>query len=248
MKKPPEGMKFSLRVGFGLWHDPTRRSQLIHMLGRYPNLISDVWLFTAYEHGVLHLDELARRCRVLAEAIKDFRKVVARAGINHLGTAGHGSERVCHPLDEPWQELVGINGKTGGYCFSDPRFLNHIKDAYQLLASAGPDFIWIDDDVRMEARAGAGLCCFCSNCLEEFSRQSGKQWTRDGLLEAFNSSDTHQAVTLRREWIQHNRRHLAGMLGTIRRAVDEVKPHLPLGLMILNREETGPGPRRWART
>jgi hypothetical protein len=237
-------MKFSLRVGFGLWWDETRRAELVQLLSRHADLIRDVWLFTAYEHGVLALDEIRRRCEVLAPALDACRDAGVRAGINHLGTAGHGSEVVPRPLEEPCNRTVGVSGAVGGYCLGDQRFIDYTRDAYATLARTGADFLWIDDDVRME-RASGGMACFCENCLAEFSQSTGEQWSRESLVAALDEAGD-RAESLRRKWLARNRAHLAAFLAAIREAVDRERPGLPLGFMTAELSYSGYGHARWA--
>jgi hypothetical protein len=240
-------MLLSLRVGFGLWHDARRRAQLVQLLADYRDVVEEVWLFTAFEHGLQDLSEISRRCEVLAEALDQIRQAGLRAGINHLATAGHGSETVSHPLDQPWQPLVGIDGRQGGYCFSDERFLDHVREAYRILARTNPDFIWIDDDVRMENRAKVGLTCFCPRCLGEFSRRTQRNWTRESLVRALDDPQPQRAIAVRRQWLERNREHLAGLLGAIAQAIEEIQPAMPIGFMSAEISYSGYGHSHWAR-
>jgi len=65
---------------------------------------------------------------------------------------------------------------------ADPRVAEYQRQCYAALAGSRPDFIWADDDVRLENHAPAiQMACFCDLCLAEYGAQCGRTWTREEL-------------------------------------------------------------------
>ena len=118
------------------------------------------------------------------------------------------------------------------YCPSNPDVQEYIRRCYAALAGARPDFIWVDDDVRMESHPqNIQLACFCPRCLARFAAETGRTWTREALAESFSSGTREARLALRRQWLTHNRALIRDLLALIRAAVDGVDQEIPLGLM-----------------
>ncbi|MCY3020566.1 MAG: hypothetical protein NTW87_16220 [Planctomycetota bacterium] len=240
----------SLRVSPLIWQEKPRYEELLALLKEYRGTIGEVAFFTGFTHPPLPLQTLQQRAAALKELIPGCKALGLRTGINHLATLGHLDENLEHSLREPWQHLVDVDGAVSAscYCSSDPAVRGYLKDVYVSLAQARPDFIWVDDDVRLESHAGAiRFACFCERCLAQFSTESGATWTRDALKTALGSGPREQCLTLRRKWLTHNRRYITDLLAWIRAAVDTVDPALPLGLMTGEISYSGYGFDDWAK-
>ena len=226
--------RISLRVSCYLWADEDRRRDLVALLGDYRGVIDEVAFFTAFTHPPLPLEVVRERAAALADVMPRFRELGVAAGINHLATIGHLDENLAGSLDEPWQHLVDVGGGVSKscYCARDPAVREYVRGSYTALARSKPDFIWVDDDVRLEHHPpSVTLACFCERCLADFSAQTGRAWTREELKARLTEADPEERAALRKQWLSHNRRYLADLLACIRSAVDEVDPALPLGLM-----------------
>ena len=237
----------SLRVSWFLWADEDRRRELLELLREYHEAIDEVAFFTAFTHPPLPLAVVKERASMLADVMPRFREIGLAAGINHLATIGHLDENLPNSLDEPWQHLVDIGGGVSKscYCVADPKVREYVRASYAALAAAKPDFIWVDDDVRLEHHPPAvTLACFCERCVAEFSAETGRTWTREELKAGLLGPDradspasgddehpTEERSALWRSWLAHNRKYLADLLSCIRGAVDGVDLELPLGLM-----------------
>ena len=223
----------SLRISTHLWMNDARRADLLALLRARRNTIEEVAFFTSSTHSVLPYAEIARRARVLAAIIPEFKALGLRVGINHLATLGHTDENLENALNEPWQRITGIDGRAakGSFCPLDPRFQEFTRRCYKALAEAKPDFIWIDDDVRMQNH-GVGLSCFCPLCLKRFGEETGEGWTLEQIARSISNKDnTAASREVRTKWVAHNRRILDELFALIRAAVDEVNPRLVLGYM-----------------
>ena len=239
----------SLRVSTFIWMHPERLTQLLAWLRDERGTIDEAAMFTGFTHPPLPLGEVRRRAGILAGVLPQFRALGLRAGINHLSTIGHLDENLANSLREPWQHLVDMSGRESAscYCAADPRMQDYIRRSYAALAGAGPDFIWVDDDVRLESHAEAiQFACFCDRCMEEFSEAERARWTRETLAAALNSGPEADCLALRRRWLEHNRDYIARILRIVREAVDAVDPALTLGLMTCETAYSGCGFGRWA--
>ena len=245
---PREGRaRISIRVGVGLWMNPKRREELLAFVREYRDTIDEVAFFTGFTHPPVPLAELKRRAEVLADLLPAFKAIGVSAGINHLATIGHLDENVENSLREPWQHLVDFDGSVSVccYCAADPRMQQYIRSCYTALAKAKPDFLWIDDDARMESHGPIRFACFCDRCLAAFSHEAGRSWTREQLVVALRSGPRQERLSLRRTWLAHNRAYIKEMLGAIRTAVNGVDPAIPLGLMTGETSYSGYGFGDW---
>ncbi|MHB0998597.1 MAG: hypothetical protein ACYC27_05065 [Armatimonadota bacterium] len=225
----------SIRVHTRQWQDPALFADLLTMLKEYRHTVTEVAFFTASTHPPLPLNVIQQRTEYLgSKVIPAAREIGLHAGINYLGTLGHLDEYPEGSLNEPWQHLVDISGveSPSCYCSYDPRVQEYIDRCYTATALADPSFIWIDDDIRLESHPKAiRYACFCPFCLESFNRESGGEWTRESLHNAFNSGANDERLHIRRLWQEHNSLYITRLLESIRRAVDQVNPNIMLGLM-----------------
>jgi hypothetical protein len=241
--------RISLRVSLHLWDVDQRRRELLRLLRDYRGVIDEVALFTGVTHTPRPLAEVRRLAGKLGRVLPEFAALGLSCGINHLATIGHLDEDLEHSLREPWQGMVDIGGgvSRGCYCAADPGMRQYIRDCYVALARARPQFLWVDDDVRMEWHGpSVRYGCFCRRCLAGFSKQTGKRWTRKSLEAAFCGGDAEGRIALRRAWLEHNRGYLEGIFRLIRSAIDEVDPAIELGYMDCEVPYSGDGQERWA--
>ncbi|MEI6520662.1 MAG: hypothetical protein WCO98_11595 [bacterium] len=225
--------KMSFRVSSNIWSNPERCRELLVFLRDYP-AVSEVAFFTGFTHPPLPLEVIRSRAQVLNDVVPMFRDAGYCSGINHLSTLGHLDENLENSLREPWQHLVNIDGAVSKscYCASDPDMQEYIKESYRLLAATGAEFIWVDDDVRLESHPPTiHMGCFCERCVNSFGEQIGRKISRVELVVAFDSGTTADKLQLRQEWLRHNRQYISNLLSLIRDAVDEVNPVIKLGLM-----------------
>jgi hypothetical protein len=223
----------SLRVSPNLWMPAQRRGELLQLLRQHRDTIEEVCFFTSFTHSVLPYDVLQQRAALLKTVIPEFQKLGLSVGINHLCTIGHLDENLEHSLDEPWQRMTDVNGTAarGSYCPLDPRFQAFTRRCYQALAEAKPDFIWIDDDVRMGHHPPVVSSCFCDLCLSRFSEETGEIWTRERAARVIHGQGPDISRDVRVQWAAHNRRIFNDVFTLIRGAVDTVAPNLVLGSM-----------------
>ncbi|PIZ14738.1 hypothetical protein COY52_11180 [Candidatus Desantisbacteria bacterium CG_4_10_14_0_8_um_filter_48_22] len=242
--------KVALRVGVPLWMDEGNCAELLKLLRKYRGTVDELAFFTGFTHPPVPAKTAAERARVLKKVMPRFRKLGFSTGVNYLATLGHLDENLENSLDEPWQRMTDINGTVakGSFCPADENFREYVAQTYIMYAKTKPDFIWVDDDLRMEGHAPVRFACFCEKCLELFSKETGTAWTREKLDKAFNSGSMEEKLGLRKKWLEHNRKAIDGILALIRKAVDSVDPSIKLGLMTADIYYSGREFRGWAET
>ena len=118
----------------------------------------------------------------VVERIKPISSV--KLGILLQATMGHGG---FPGSVTPWQLTVKPDG-TSVYrmCPMDRRFLDYIARTCRTFSEKKPDFFMVDDDTRMVWGLPG---CFCPLHLAEFSRRTGREWTREAVVKALESGD-----------------------------------------------------------
>ncbi len=233
-----------LRVGSAHWLDDAQFESLVQFLSRSGGVFDELAFFTASTHAPLPISEAKTRLSRLRGVMQRVRRELdVRAGVNVLATMGHHEENLEESLDQDWQRVVDESGQTcrGTYCPLDERFRGYVRELYIHAALSRPDFIWIDDDVRLAGHGAAHYTCFCDRCVSRFSEEVGRSFTRQQLVRALSKD-----FSLRRRWLEHNRRVIHELLSLIRRAVDTVDPGIEIGFMTGDRFYEGYDFSRWA--
>ncbi|MHB8520891.1 MAG: alpha-amylase family protein [Limisphaerales bacterium] len=240
----------AFRISAEQWLTDDRFRGLLAFLRKYPGTADELAFFTSSTHPPLPLVVARQRAERLASLMPLARREGMAAGINLLATMGHHEENLEGSLDEPWQRVVDPHGQIsrGSYCPMGEEFLDYVAKVYAALAEAAPDFLWIDDDVRLAGHMPVGYTCFCDRCMQRFARQTGRDFTRETLVAAFNSGSWEERLALRRRWLDHNRATIDELFRLIERTVHRVKPGLPLGFMTGDRFYEGYDFATWAGT
>ncbi len=238
----------SFRIGVTQWMPETRFRDLLAMFEKHRGATDEITFFTSTTHPPLPLEEIEKRARVLAQRMPEARKLGYRAGINVLSTMGHHNENLPHSLAGDSTRVTDIDGNTcqGSFCPNDPRLREYVRRVYQAVASAGPDYIWIDDDVRLAGHMPVFLTCFCDRCLGLFEKERGTKYTRPTLKAAFTAGTPDERLALRKAWLRHNRDTIARLFQLIEQTVHAVNLKMPLGFMTGDRFYEGYDFDRWA--
>lgn len=248
--QPPvqERASISFRIGVPQWASQSRFEDLLALLEKYPGVTDEITLFTSATHPPLPLDEIRKRADVLAHRMALAREAGYRTGINVLSSMGHHNENLPNSLSGNYTRVTDIDGNTcqGSFCPNDRRVQEYIRRVYHAMALAGPDYLWIDDDVRLAGHMPVSLTCFCDDCLALFEKESGTRYTRQSLKAAFVAGEPDQRLALRKAWLQHNRDTIARLFHLIERTVHGVTPATPLGFMTGDRFYEGYDFERWA--
>ena len=111
----------------------------------------------------------------------------------------------------PWQLYVKADGKSiYRMCPMGERFLSYIAGVCRTFAAEKPDFFMIDDDTRIVENGVFG--CFCPLHLAAFAKRTGRDWTREEVLDLLKEGDSAEART----WEEMNVDSLRRFFRTIR--------------------------------
>jgi hypothetical protein len=240
----------ALRVPSPWWLEDDHLERLFAWLATAPRTFDELALFTSETHPPLPLHLMVARAERLKAVLPQARRLGYGAGINLLAVIGHHAENLPNSLDEPWQRLTGPDGddSPGCYCPEDPGFQGYVRAVITALAQAAPDFLWIDDDVRLMGHGPVNASCFCARCLARFAQEVGRAFTRESLVAATAGEATPERMSLRRAWLEHNRGVIARLLALIEEAAHAERPGLMLGFMTGDRFYEGYAFARWAAT
>ncbi len=232
----PSAYRVSWRVGVPHYETDAAFARLLGLVGDFRLVLDEVALFDSVTHHLyLPLEALAERASIIERRLAALRREgIPSVGINVLATIGHINEAWDYMPPLPFQPMVGHDGSVSRGC-ACPNTLEHreyVRAKYGLMAGARPDFVWVDDDIRMHNH-GVAYACFCPTCLALFAEETGREYDREGLVRALNDPE---AGDVRREWVDHNVRTIESLLADVGDALRSVNPEIATGLMT-----AGPG-------
>lgn len=191
-----------------------------------PGAFSELALFTRWS------DE-ARPVDFHRKAIKDVRDFMADAhargyvaGVNVLPT-------VAFPEDYAVQHVAGARNRVtekgveqrGTLCLRSPVTLKLVHDLCALYASAGVDFVYLDDDVDLAH-------CYCPDCLRRFAELSGCAVTGAAdVCAARNAADPDVRRRARNAWIDLADESRAAFFSAAAKGAHSVSPKVGVGCM-----------------
>jgi hypothetical protein len=237
----------SFRIGVPQWYSENRFKELLDMFDRHRGVTDEITLFTSATHAPLPLNVIRQRAGILRDRMQEARNRGYRSGINILATLGHHNENLDNSLQGEYTFMTNIEGQVchGSYCPNDENMREYIYNIYDLAARAGPDYIWIDDDVRF-GHMPIGYSCFCDRCLKIFKDEYGVLYSRESLKRAINQGKREEKLKIREEWLQHNRNTVSRLFSLIEKTVHSVDPAIPLGFMTGDRFFEGYDFQNWA--
>ena len=239
----------SFRIGISQWMPENRFRELLDLFEEYRGVTDEITFFTSETHPPLPLEEVEARAAILAKRMEHVRKLGYKTGINILATIGHHNENLPHSLSEDYTRMTDIDGNVclGSFCPNDERMVGYIKQLYEIIVAANPDYIWLDDDIRLFGHMPITATCFCDNCLRIFADECGVSYTRESLKAAFNKGAVEEKLEVRRAWLQHNRNTIARLFKLIEKTVHDLKPGMSLGFMTGDRFFEGYDFDKWAK-
>lgn len=236
------------RIGQPIWSSAARFTELLDLFDTNRGVADEITLFTSETHPPLPLEVVLKRIPVLQGRIEAARGRGYRSGVNILATIGHHEENLANSLSGDYTPMTDPNGNVcrGSFCPNDPRLRDYIAQVYEALASIHPDYIWLDDDIRLFGHMPIGACCFCETCVALFSERFGAAFTRDTLRDALGGGTLPDRLKLRRAFLQHNRDTISTLFKLIETTVHKTAPGIPLGFMTGDRFYEGYGFDTWA--
>ncbi|MDQ1318262.1 MAG: hypothetical protein QG588_1922, partial [Candidatus Poribacteria bacterium] len=248
MRTEIEKAFISFRIGVHLWINDNRFKELMQLFETYKGVTDEVTFFTSETHPPLPIKTIEERANILAERMPKVREIGYKTGINILSTIGHHNENLPNSLSDDYTRMTDLDGNVchGSFCPNDQAMREYIKRLYQIITLTSPDYIWIDDDVRLFGHMPITCGCFCDNCLAIFEEEFGIKYTRNKLKDAFNNGDIETKLNIRKKWLQHNRNTMARLFELIEKSVHDLKPDMPIGFMTGDRFFEGYDFDRWA--
>ena len=238
---PPEKAAILFRICVNNWIPDSQFEDLIEMLDRHPGCTDALSFFTSSSLSPDPDGVILKRCKIAKERIRVCHEHGLQAGINVLCTMGHCTENVDHMIGPEFPRAVHGNGKVepGVLCPNQEIFRERIKRLYRACAEADPDFIWVDDDLRV----GVFDLCYCDTCLKRIGKKLGvENLTRERLIELRKKPEI--SAKLR----EYNSDTANGLFAVIEKAVHEVRPGLMIGHMTGPFLEMNLDFARWAKT
>jgi hypothetical protein len=212
----------------------------------------EVTLFTTYSHAVQKPELFESRVKVLGKRIAQARARGYRSGYNILCVMGHHNENLPNSIVEPekYTQVTDIAGATsqGSLCPNDPDLVEHMRWRMQLMMDADPDYIWLDDDIRLAGHMPVNLTCFCEHCLAKFGRATGREWTREQIQAAADQGSLEEKLAFRKTMLQHNRDTINDLFQALADHIRAGEPEMPLGFMTGDRFWEGYDFARWGDT
>ena len=229
-------MKIAQRLHYRTWREDRLFEETLAFLTAHKDAVDEITLFSSNTTDGTSGDDAdtLRRQRedlpILRRRIEAFRHAgFTSVGINVLFTLGHidESEEPKNPL--PFQKIVGYRGDMSNICNcpSDEDFLQFTEEKYALYASVKPDFLWVDDDIKVFWN-GVKFGCFCPKCLSGFNAANGFSYTRESLVAEMEKPENND---LRGLWVRDISGRITKLLRRIGDAVRSVDPSIRLGFM-----------------
>jgi hypothetical protein len=232
MKVKLKNATISLRVPSVFWDTDPGFAAFLEFVAEF-NFVEEYAFFSTPLIGrPFPVDYLRRYWEKLGERIEKTRAFAPRVGINHLVTLGHNYHGGDFFLKSS-AHLVNHQGVPVpfNFCPVNPVWREeYVKPTYTLLARCRPDFIWIDDDLRLQNH-GPGLFCYCSHCMPILRDRLG---FAGGLpeLKAFLEVGTPEELRRRRlALLDYNRSVMVDISSYIEKIIHGVDPKIILGQM-----------------
>ena len=224
-------LTLSWRVGLPYWETDEAFGRLMGLFREHKSVVDEVAMFeTITHHLYIPLDIYTRRMELAAKRLDAFRQAgIPSVGINVLCTIGHVNEAWSYMPPLPCQPMVGHDGSvsTGCACPNTPEMRAYVRAKYELVARARPDFIWVDDDIRMHNH-GVAFGCFCPTCLALFAKRAGRTYTREELVQAF---DMPGQGGVRELWVEQNIATIESLMTEVRTTIHKVNAGILIGKM-----------------
>lgn len=239
----------TFRIGLGQSLSEDRFNELLDYFDDHAGVTDEITLFSSITHPPIPLDVFRERMKIFKIRMEQARDRGYSSGINILNTMGHHEENMDNALKGDYTRVTDIEGNEnmGVFCPNDERYREeYVREIYKAATLARPDYIWIDDDVRVAGHGPLRYTCFCQHCLEIFSKESGKKYTRQSLKQALNQEDEAQKLELRKQWLQHNRNTIARLFTLIEQTVHDIDPSMTIGFMTGDRFFEGYDFANWA--
>lgn len=227
------------RVHHVLFEEDARFEELMRLLTRHERTADEIaYVLAEPSTRAYHpLEDVAAQAAVFAKRAPRMRAAGIRFGINVWPSFGTGESynTLADAPENPFDRMVGADGTVDANlaCPTSPEFLAYIREKYTIMAKAGPEFIWVDDDCRFTDLNGVPFPCFCPRCVQGF--ENGRFASREELVTALNRPENK---ALRHSWSSYGGDRLAAFCAEVRKAVDAVDPSIDTPFMTVGPTHT----------
>lgn len=213
--------------------NPADLDELLSTIAAHPGCCDEVWFCTAWGFPVL--ESHRNHAEKIGAAAARFRELGIQTGLQIANTFGHG----CYPFMAEegaiWRRMTGSEGQaaTLAPCPRDPDLLFYTAAMADCYAPLQLSSVWIDDDLRMSSHQGVPHGCFCDVCVEAFSSEQRKNFTRQKLVDDLHHPENG---ALRLAWTRFNGESLARIASIIGKSFHLASPGTRLAFQQLTHE------------
>jgi len=221
-------MKMMTTVAARPWNEPMVLENLVKMC--MDSATTDVAImYMCHPEGLplmAKIEESAAQFRRIKAELKSYG---IRAGILIQTLMDHG-ERFQPLSPVSFQRITGFDGTVSRACFCplDQDFLNYVRELVQLFSKESPDFLLVDDDVRLDNHMPARWACACPLHVDLFNRFAELEYSRYEIFAAMERED-ELGLSIRRHWQHSGDESMLQLARTIRQAIDLVDPTIRCG-------------------
>ncbi|MFA7636871.1 MAG: hypothetical protein WCX81_03815, partial [Monoglobales bacterium] len=218
-------MKKALRIGYNRYYRDDIFDEHIKYIQENVSVIDEITLFAEFCHyGYWDLEYSKNNAEILKDRIKRYKSAgVKSVGINLLGTIGHLEEGwdVLSKADLQYRVFPDGRVSKGQLCIANQSYLEYVFARYSMYADTGADFIWMDDDIRINSYG-----CLCDGCIDRFNKLLGTNYSRGKLAELLDTD-----TTVKKAWMDLNFDDIITLVRTVKAAVKKVNPDIKIGYM-----------------
>ena len=226
--------RITYRVQSPNWLSDSHFEKTFEQLIRYKDKIDEIALFTGYTHSPLTIDEMTKMVNKGRERMPILKEAGFKVGYNYQVCLGHNSENLKYSLQGDYEKCMNPEGVVStNLCPRGKNVEKYLRESFRLMAETHPDFIWIDDDLRMWGH-GTGFPdfeCFCPNCMKAFGDRLG---IKDMSVEKFNEltkGENPEKLKYREAWMVFCRDSIGIVLSYGREECDKADENIVLGYM-----------------
>lgn len=163
-----------------------------------------------------------RKLQSLLDAEPDI-----KLGILLQSTLGHGGYwNKTTDTSLTGQKMINADGSEDHrFCPFEKNFIDYITEAVSCLAELKPEFMIIDDDLRIP-----GKRCFCPEHLRRINETTGRNFTRQSLAAHLENAPAHDRTA--QIFYQLNIESAGFVAKAVRRAIDKYDKSISCGYCI----------------
>ena len=205
---------------------------LLSMIKDNPASCDEVWFASIY--GYPKIDTHKECAEKTARQADKFREAGVRVSMQISNTIGHGEYIKSHDCsglvyeNSPVKNLVAADGTVARYsfCWRGKVFRDYIAEMIKAYLVIKPEYIWFDDDFRPNHHTPVEFGCFCDDCIKEFNKEYGSNFTREELVKELNYGD----LKCRKAFIEFTKKGLADFMTECCGVIHKELPNTKIGL------------------